>query len=345
MMLMRPQEATLLDRTQTCVARISKKILKEATDGAKRQDPPDFCQFDLEVFFMIVITAPTGQIGRQVLNNLLNSDEPIRVIVRDPSRLPTHIRERVEVVQGSHGDLDVVTKAFAGADSVFWLVPPNPHAESVEAAYVGFSRPACEAFKSQRVKRVVGVSAFGRGAAVAGNAGYVTASLAMDDLIASTGVSYRALAMPGFMDNLLRQVESIKNQGLFFDIISGNLRQPTCATRDIATVAARLLLDHTWSGVSSVPVLGPEDLSYNDMAQIMSEVLGKQVRFQQIPSEALKARLLSVGRSEAMAQGMIDMITAYDQGLATTEPRTPEGTTPTSFRQWCEEVLKPAVLA
>ena len=288
---------------------------------------------------MIVITTPTGLIGHQVLNNLLKSDEPIRVIVRDPSRLSPREHERVEVVQGSHSDLDVVTRAFAGADSVFWLVPPDPRAESVEAAYVGFSRSACDAFKSQGVKRVVGVSAFGRGTAVSGNAGYVTASLAMDDLIASTGVSYRALAMPTFMDNLLRQVESIKNQGVFAAPMSGGLKQPTCATRDIATVAARLLLDHSWSGVASRPVLGPEDLSFNDMAQIMSEVLGKPVRFQQMAGPALKAGLLQSGRSEAMAQGYLDMCAAYDQGLTTAEPRTPESSTPTSFRQWCEEVL------
>jgi hypothetical protein len=43
---------------------------------------------------------------------------------RDPSRLPSHTRERVEVVQGSHGGIDVGTKAFAGAGSVFWLVLP-----------------------------------------------------------------------------------------------------------------------------------------------------------------------------------------------------------------------------
>jgi uncharacterized protein YbjT (DUF2867 family) len=294
---------------------------------------------------MIVITTPTGLIGHQVLNNLLQSDEPIRVIVRDPSRLSPRERERVEVVQGSHGDLDVVTRAFAGADSVFWVVPPDPHAESVEAAYVGFSQPACDAFKSQGVKRVVGVSAFGRGTAVSGKAGNVTASLAMDDLIASTGVSYRALTMPTFMDNLLRLVESIKNQGVFAAPMSGDLKQPTCATRDIATVAARLLLDHSWSGVESRPVLGPEDLSFNDMAQIVSEVLGKPVRFQQMAGSALKARLLQSGWSEAMTQGYLDMCAAYDQGLTTTEPRTPASTTPTSFRQWCEEVLKPAVLA
>ncbi len=81
------------------------------------------------------------------------------------------------------------------------------------------------------------------------------ASLAMDDLIASTGVNYRALTMPGFMDNMLRQVELIKTQGMFFWPISGDRKLPTCATRDIAAVATRLLLDRFWSGQGSVPVL------------------------------------------------------------------------------------------
>jgi uncharacterized protein YbjT (DUF2867 family) len=54
---------------------------------------------------MIVITAPTSTIGRQVLENVLKDGEPVRVIARDPSRLPKQIRDRVEVVKGSHGDL------------------------------------------------------------------------------------------------------------------------------------------------------------------------------------------------------------------------------------------------
>ncbi|TIT16218.1 MAG: NmrA family transcriptional regulator, partial [Mesorhizobium sp.] len=89
-------------------------------------------------------------------------------------------------------------------------------------AYVDFSRPACDAIKSQGVKRVVAVSALGRGTAVAAKAGHVSASLKMDDLIASTGVSYRALTMPSFMDNILRQMEPIRNQGMFFGPISGD---------------------------------------------------------------------------------------------------------------------------
>jgi uncharacterized protein YbjT (DUF2867 family) len=252
-------------------------------------------------------------------------------------------------VQGSHGDLDVVTQAFAGADAVFWLVPPGPHADSIEAAYVDFTRPACVAVKSQRVKRVVGISALGRGVTTTTTTttatGLVSASLAMDDLIGSTGVSYRALTMPSFMDNLLTQVETIKSQGRFFSPIAGDRKLPSCATRDIAAVAATLLLDAAWSGQASVPVLGPEDVSHNDMAQILSEVLGKPVRFQQIPGEAFKAHLTGFGMSDAMAQGMVDMLMAKNEGLDNAVPRTPQSTTPTTFRQWCEEVLKPAVLA
>jgi uncharacterized protein YbjT (DUF2867 family) len=293
---------------------------------------------------MIVVTAPTSNIGRQVVENLLASGEAIRVIARDPSRLAAQTRDRVEIVQGSHSDADVVSRAFAGADAVFWLVPPSPTAKSLEAAYLDFSRPACEAIRTNGVRRVVGVSALGRGTVFAGNAGLVTASLAMDDLIASTGVSYRALAMPSFMDNILRQVEPIRSRGVFFSPIAGDRELPTCATRDIAAVAAGLLRDPSWSGVGHAAVLGPDDLSFNDMAEIMSAVLGKPVRFQQISFEAFKAGFIERGASAAFAQGMSDMMQAKNQGLDNAEPRTPESSTPTSFRQWCEEVLKPAVV-
>jgi uncharacterized protein YbjT (DUF2867 family) len=292
---------------------------------------------------MIVVTTPTGTIGRQVLTRLLDSAEPIRVITREPSRLPAEARGRVEVVQGSHADSDVVERGFTGADSVFWLVPPNPRAESAEAAYVDFTRAACDALTSQGVERVVGVSALGRG--FAGHAGHVSASLAMDDLIASSGVSYRALTMPSFMDNILRQLESIATRGVFSSPISADRKLPTCATRDIAAVAASLLLDHSWGGQDSVPLLGPEDLSHDDMAQIMSDVLGKPVHFQRTPNEAFKARLIGFGMSDAMAQSTLDMMVAKDNGLDNIEQRTPESSTPTSFRQWCEDVLEPAVLA
>jgi len=294
---------------------------------------------------MIVITTPTGDIGNQLVEKLLEADESVRVIARDSSRLAAHVRARVDVVEGSHGDAEVVDRAFEGADSVFWLVPPDFRTPNVDSRYVEFTRPACEAFKSHGVSRVVAVSALGRGSGLETDAGLVTASLAMEDLICSTGISYRGLTMPGFMDNMLRQVDAIKATGTFSSTLSGDLKAPTCATRDIAGVAARLLLDHTWTGRQSTPVLGPEDLSCNEMAQIMSEVLGQAVHYQQQPIDSLRTDMLARGASEAMTNGMVEMMIAKERGLDNAEPRTPGSTTPTSFRQWCVEVLKPAAVA
>ena len=290
---------------------------------------------------MIVITTPTGRIGRQVLDQVLDGGEAVRVIAREPSRLAPQVLSRVEVVRGSHNDPGVVAEAFAGADSVFWLMPPNPRADSVEDYLMDFARTACEAIAD--VRRVVAVSTLGRG--IAKNAGLISMTLEMDELIESTGVGYRALCPPGFMENTLNQVEPIRSQGVFFGIASGERAMPFCATRDIAGVAAGLLLDTSWSGQEDVPIRGPEDLSHDDMARTMSEVLGRPVRYQQVDADAYKATLVGNGITGAWAQSLVDMFVEVDQGLYTAEPRTPESTSPTSFRQWCEEVLKPAVLA
>ena len=96
-------------------------------------------------------------------------------------------------------------------------------------------------------------------------------------------------------------------------------------------------------GAGGLGVLGPADVSPNDLAAIMTEVLGRPIRFQAVSGAAHKQTLLSVGSSEAMAQSLVDMHAAIDEGLYNAEPRTRENTTPTSFRQWSEEFLKPAL--
>jgi len=292
---------------------------------------------------MIVVTAPTGDIGSQVLARLLAADARVRVIARNPSRVDPAARGRVEIIEGSHGDEQVVSQATKGADTVFWLVPPAPKAASVDQAYVGFTRPALASMRQAGVKRIVGITALGRGTPQAANAGFVTASHAMDDLIAESGIAYRAVTNPSFFDNLLRQVQSIRDKGMFFSAVDPARKMPGCATRDIAATAARWLLDTRWTGVDHVAVLGPEDLSFNDMAAIMSDVLGKAVRCQRVDYDAYKAQFVGAGMSDAMAQGMTDMARAKSEGLDNAEPRTPQNSTPTSFRQWCMEVLKPKV--
>ncbi|MFI6922204.1 NAD(P)H-binding protein [Nonomuraea spiralis] len=297
---------------------------------------------------MIVITAPTGNIGRRLLSLLVEAapahGEEVRVVVRDPARLPEAVRGRVEVITGSHGDAATVERAFTGADAVFWLVPPDASATPDEA-FSGFTRPAARAFAALGVGHVVGVSALGRGTPLADRAGLVTASLAMDDLIAGSGVAYRALACPSFYENLLEEAGSIREDGVFTDTVAADRPAPLVAVADIAAAAAGLLLDRSWTGVGSVPVLGPQDLSPDDLARIMTEELGRPVRYRRRPLDELRSTLLGYGLDEVFVEGIVDMKRAKDQGLDAGVDRAPQAIPATGFAQWCARTLKPAVLA
>ncbi|MCS0600429.1 NAD(P)H-binding protein [Streptomyces sp. LP11] len=295
---------------------------------------------------MIVITAPTGNIGRHLLSRLLESapaaGEELRVIVRDPARLPAGARDRVEVVTGSHGDAETVDRAFAGADAVFWLVPPDA-ALTPHDAYLTFSRPAVDALAKHGVGHVVGVSALGRGTPLADRAGLVTTSLALDDLLAGSGAAYRALANPSFFENLLEEADSIRENGVFTDFVDPDRKAPLVAAADIAAAAESLLLDRSWTGTGSVPVLGPRDLSPNDLARIMTEQLGRPVRYAHQPLDELYTTLVGYGLDKTFVQGIVDMKRAKDEGLDAGVTRTPDTASPTDFEHWCAQTLKPAV--
>ena len=290
---------------------------------------------------MIVVTTPTGNIGRHVVRHLLDAGEMLRLIVRDPSKLPPEVRERVEVVEGSHGDAAVVDRAFQGADAVFWLCPPvrttTPDAQTVE-----FTRPAADAIRLHGVPRIVAATTLGRGTAWQDRGGMATASIRMVDLLRGTGAAVRGLALPGFMDNALYQVASIRD-GMMLGALSPDIKQPHTAARDTAAAAAALLGDASWVGQEDVPVLGPEELSYGEVADIVSDVVGWSVRYRRVSFEDWAEQLQKRGQDAVFVQAYIDMLRAKDEGMDNEAPRASAIIGPTSFRQWAEEELKPAM--
>ncbi|WP_411102704.1 NAD(P)H-binding protein [Streptomyces sp. cmx-4-9] len=291
---------------------------------------------------MIVVTTPTGDVGRQVLDRLLDSGEPVRVIARDPSRLPEHVRAQAEVVEGSHADADTIAKALEGADRLFWLVPPAGFRDAgpAENHYLDFTRAVAQEAAGRGV-RMVHVTSLGHG--YIGEAGLLSAALAMDELIESAGAQYRALALPFFMENILRQVHPIAQQGVFSLANTADRPLPLVATQDVAAAAAALLLDATWKGQARVPLVSPDDLTPDAMAEIISESLGHTVRYRQVPLADFQARMVQHGASPSLAQDMAGMVHAQNNGIYDAEPRDPAPATTTDFRQWCQDVLKPAV--
>ena len=289
---------------------------------------------------MLVITTPTGQIGTQVLALLLEHRDRIRVIVRDPLRLDSGVRRRVDVIQGSHDDPAVLSRALKGADGLFWLVPPGLAGTSTEERYLGFTRPAADAIRRHGVSHVVGVSSAGHDWPT--RAGVLSAAFAMDAEIERTGTAYRALSMPFYMENLLTQLGAIREHGTFSLAFAADRPLAMVATRDIAATAAALLADRSWTGQEHVSVFGPDRITPNAMAAVMSEVLDRTVSLQTVerrrgrigPHPAWRERRRGAGRDRSDDCRVQNGIYDADQARAIPGP--------TDFRTWCRDVLRPA---
>ena len=289
---------------------------------------------------MIVLTTPTGNVGSQLLAELLNAGtESLRVIVRDPSRLDDTVRQRVQVIAGSHSDPAVLDQALDGAQGLFWLIPPSTRASSAEEHYLSFTRPAVEAIRRHQLGHVVGISSAGRN--WPHPAGLLSAAHAMDAELERSGAAYRSLGMPFYMENLIRPLPQMLSEGVLSLPLSADRPLPTIATRDIAATAAGLLLDRPWEGTEQIPVFGPDHLTLSEMAAIISDVLGSPVTFEQADLEQLTASTIQRGTSEDMARDFAGMYQAQQDGIYD-EDWSHASPTSTTFRTWCETVLAPA---
>ncbi|MGW5641163.1 hypothetical protein [Streptomyces sp. NPDC003832] len=189
---------------------------------------------------------------------------------------------------------------------------------------------------------MVGVTSLGRG--YPDRAGLLSAALAMDEMIEAGGVPYRALALPFFMENLLRQAREIKEHATITMANAADRPLLTVATQDVADAAAALLLDTSWSGQARVPLVGPDNLTPDAMADTVSQTLRRTVRYHQVPLAGFRATMVRRGASPALARDMADMVQAQNDGIYDAETRD-AGSTATGFRRWCQGVLGPAVRA
>jgi uncharacterized protein YbjT (DUF2867 family) len=291
---------------------------------------------------MIVVTTPTGQIGRQLVRRLLDQDQEVRVIARDASRLGAAVRERVQTVEGPHDDPAVLDQALPGARALFWLVPPDPQAPSAMQHYLRFARAGAAAVARHHVGHVVGVSSAGHGWRAA--AGVLSAAFAMDAELGTSGAAYRALSMPFYMENLLGQLDAIRGPGAFYLTCAADLPLASVATRDIASVAASLLTELSWTGQENLPVFGPGRLTPHGMAEVISQELGRPVAYRRMSMDEFASLLRSRGAGDQAVKDRTDMFAAQDQGIYDADWAAARPTS-TDFRTWCREVLKPAAAA
>jgi uncharacterized protein YbjT (DUF2867 family) len=286
----------------------------------------------------IVITTPTGNIGSHTLKQLLNAGADVSVIVRNPEKLSDSVRSRVKVHQGSLTDATLVTKAFRGASAVLWVTPADLTQPDVAQYHSEMGRVAATAIKESKVPYVVNISSAG---AQLDNAGPISGLGEIERRLNEVAENVVHLRPGFFMENFLMQLESIKNDGAVYDLIPGDLPYPMIATQDIGAVTAELLREMKFNGQNIRGLHGPAHLTYEEAAKILSDSIGKPVNHVHITPDQAYQAYIGMGATPGFANGLIEMYQALAQPGALTEVRTPQTTTPTTLREWSDNVLRP----
>ena len=141
-----------------------------------------------------------------------------------------------------------------------------------------------------------------------------------------------------FMENTLMNIEMIKNMGINGGYIRGDLPFAMIATQDIAQVAAERMLERDFSGRTVRELLGPRDISMDEVTRIIGAKIGKpDLPYVFFPREDYINGLMQAGLSEDMAKQLAELDAAINDRLfASGQPRTDENRTPTDFEEFAD---------
>jgi uncharacterized protein YbjT (DUF2867 family) len=181
------------------------------------------------------------------------------------------------------------------------------------------------------------------GDAHSGSRGPGAALQANERILEQTGASVRYLRCGYFMENRLWQAQALAHGGIFSLPLVPDVPLAFVAAADIGAHAGKLLLEGAWHGVASHEVFGPGPLSCAAAAEVLSDALGRTVRYVPADSNAWARQMRGHGLSAAMTQALVEMfedITAgHDMGGTPAQPLV----CTTTLEAWTGKVLAPVV--
>lgn len=283
----------------------------------------------------LLVTGASGQLGRLVLDRLLSLKTGDRLVAgtRNPDSLKAYADQGVEIRKVDFdSDVESLTQAFAGVDRLLIV--------STDA----LDRPGRR--KEQHVRAVQAAKAAGVGhllytsitKAYAANPGYLAADHhGTEHAIAHSGIPYTILRNNWYFENLLG--------GLAYAVQSGTLADATgagrvaFATRQDCAYAAAGALTSSETKSSVRDITGPELLSRDDLARVLSEVSGKSIVSVGLGLEERKAGLEAAGLPAGFAHVIADSEDAMAHGwlaLQSDDTARLSGTAPTGLRAFLD---------
>ena len=224
---------------------------------------------------MYAITGASGNIGKLIALELLSKGKKVRAIGRTEDHLKDIKTKGGEIFIGDLNDSAFVQKSFAGCSGVFCMIPPNSKATDFKKDQQKVANNYINAVKANNVKYIVILSSVGahlrNGAGVVDGLGYLE-----ERFSELKDVNVLSLRCGYFMENLFGQLEMINMTGFMGSSIKATIPFPIVATKDIAAVATKCLLDLNFKGFNINYVLGPKDLTYNEITKIVGKAIGLQ---------------------------------------------------------------------
>jgi uncharacterized protein YbjT (DUF2867 family) len=261
---------------------------------------------------MFLVTDVTGHVGRAVLAELANQPVAVRALLQEPVDLPIKA-PNIEAVRPDPDDPSSLQRAFEGVEAAFLASGFSPH---IAEAHLKMANAA----KAAGVKRFVQLSGVGANPQMCCARMLRWLGQAESGVAACPDVAVTRLR-PAYMLQLLFEfAPTIAQQGL----IAGPFRSNAWSwvdARDVAAVAVAALKDPSHAG-RIYTVTGSESLSFPQIADRLSHILGKPVRYNDITANEARGWLQGKGLSPVMIEAKLEYWDACASNMLNVPPNT-----------------------
>ncbi|HVQ19269.1 MAG TPA: SDR family oxidoreductase [Actinomycetes bacterium] len=247
----------------------------------------------------VAVTGATGNVGGRVARHLADAGVRQRLLVRDPSRAPE--LPNATVAQSAYDDAAATQAALEGIVTVFMVSA----AESVDR--VQQHRTFIDAAAAAGVANVVYTS-------LCGAAPDATFTLARDHWATEEHIKQASMRWTFLRDNLYADfLPKTVSDGMIRGP-AGDGRAAVVAIDDVADVASAVLLNPSPHAGNTYYLTGPQSLSLDEVAAIISEASGSAVTYHpETLDEAYESRR-HYGAPDWMVDAWVSTYTAVAAG-------------------------------
>lgn len=272
---------------------------------------------------MILVLGATGTTGGEVAKQLIAAGQKPRILVRSRAKASA-FEGKAEIVEGDLENPESVAKALVGVDKLF-LVSAGLNGPKLEVL-------AIQAAKKAGVRHIVKLSVIG---ADNPQIAFAKWHAGTEQVLKESGVAWTMVRPGNFNSNAFGWADTIKSQGAFYQP-TANGRWASIDPADIGAVAVKALLEPGHEG-KAYTLTGPESMSAADYADKLSKVLGKPVKFVDVPAEAAQDAMLKSGMPAGYVDALLELLGIMKANFAdvvTTDVEKVLGRKGTAFEAW-----------